>query len=106
MRRTAAHAALPDATCHRPPAGPAAGADANLVRTAIEQISLAVLPLAERCMGAEDCSSPDPSSSCTVTHYMRQSAPNFVLADVWRFVLESNDLYWGSYFFDLLGVVS
>lgn len=41
-----------------------------------------------------------------LTHYMRQSAPNFVLADVWRFVLESNDLYWGSYFFDLLGVVS
>ena len=53
--------------CHRPPAGPAAGADANLVRTAIEQISLAVLPLAERCMGTEDYSSSDPSSACTAT---------------------------------------
>lgn len=67
MRGAAAHAALPDATCHRPPAGPAAGADANLVRTAIEQISLAVLPLAERCMGTEDYSSSDPSSACTAT---------------------------------------
>lgn len=93
LRGAAAHAALPDAA--GAPASPAAGAYANLVRTAIEQIGLAVLPLAERCVGARGLLQPEPFERLhrDLTHYLRQPAPDFVLADVGRFVLEGNDLY-------------
>ncbi|TPG60213.1 acyl-CoA dehydrogenase family protein [Hymenobacter nivis] len=93
LRGAAAHAILPnDAGA---PASPAAGAYANLVRTAIEQIGLAVLPLAERCVGARGLLQPEPFERLhrDLTHYLRQPAPDFVLADVGRFVLEGNDLY-------------
>ncbi len=93
LRGAAARAALPaDAGA---PALPAAVAYASLVRTAIEQIGLAMLPLAERCVGARGLLQPEPFERLhrDLTHYLRQPAPDAVLADVGRFVLDGHELY-------------
>lgn len=90
LRGAAAQAALPADAAALPQ--PAAGAYANMVRTAIEQIGLAMLPLAERCVGARGLLQPEPFERLhrDLTHYLRQPAPDAVLADVGRFVLDGH----------------
>lgn len=63
---------------------------ANMMRTAIETISLEMLRLAERCAGARGLLRPHPLERLhrDLTHYLRQPAPDGALADVGRFVLE------------------
>ncbi|MDB5269066.1 MAG: acyl-CoA dehydrogenase [Hymenobacter sp.] len=63
---------------------------ANMMRTAIETISLEMLRLAERCVGARGLLRPQPFERLhrDLTHYLRQPAPDGALADVGRFVLE------------------
>lgn len=65
------------------------------MRTTIEQIDLAVLPLAERCMGAYYLLQPESFERlhCDLTHYLHQPVPYFVLADMDHFMLYNNDLY-------------
>lgn len=65
-------------------------AHANMVRTAIEEICLRVLPLAERCVGARGLLRPEPFERLhrDLTHYLRQPAPDAAQADVGRFVLQ------------------
>ena len=79
----------------RPGAATAEGAEAtvayaNMMRTAIETISLEMLHLAERCVGARGLLRPQPFERLhrDLTHYLRQPAPDGALADVGRFVLE------------------
>ena len=90
LRGAAAHAIRPDKS--------AASADtvvayANLTRTAVEQVSLDLLRLAERCVGARGLLHPEPFERMhrDLTHYLRQPAPDAVLADVGRFVLEGGN---------------
>ncbi|GAA3934393.1 acyl-CoA dehydrogenase family protein [Hymenobacter algoricola] len=75
---------------------PAAEADvaatiayANLMRTAIEEICLRTLQLAERCVGARGLLRPEPFERLhrDLTHYLRQPAPDAAVADAGRFVL-------------------
>ena len=80
----------------RPGAATSAGAEAtvayaNMTRTAIEKICLDTLHLAERCVGARGLLQPLPFERLhrDLTHYLRQPAPDGALADVGRFVLES-----------------
>lgn len=65
-------------------------AHANLVRSAIEDICLRVLPLAERCVGARGLLRPEPFERLhrDLTHYLRQPAPDAALADAGRYALE------------------
>ena len=72
-----------------------AGAYANLVHTTIGPIDLAVLPLAERCVGACDLLRPESFERLhrALIHYLHQPAPDSVLADIDRFMLDDNDLY-------------
>ena len=90
LRGAAAHAIRPDKS--------AASADtvvayANLTRTAVEQIGLDMLRLAERCVGARGLLQPEPFERMhrDLTHYLRQPAPDAVLADVGRFVLDGGN---------------
>ena len=66
-------------------------AHANLVRSAIEDICLRLLPLAERCVGARGLLRPEPFERLhrDLTHYLRQPAPDAALADAGRFALET-----------------
>jgi alkylation response protein AidB-like acyl-CoA dehydrogenase len=66
-------------------------AHANMVRTAIEEICLRIMPLAERCVGARGLLRPEPFERLhrDLTHYLRQPAPDAAQADAGRFVLES-----------------
>ena len=82
----------------RPGARTAEGAEAtvahaNMVRTAIENICLDVLRLAERSVGARGLLQPLPFERLhrDLTHYLRQPAPDGSLADVGRFVLEGKN---------------
>jgi alkylation response protein AidB-like acyl-CoA dehydrogenase len=81
----AAHAARPKAQAE----AEATVAYANLVRTAIEEICLRVLLLAERCVGARGLLRPEPFERLhrDLTHYLRQPAPDAAVADAGRFVL-------------------
>lgn len=65
-------------------------AHANLMRSAIEDICLRVLPLAERCVGARGLLRPEPFERLhrDLTHYLRQPAPDAALADAGRYLLE------------------
>ncbi|WP_354582222.1 acyl-CoA dehydrogenase family protein [Hymenobacter sp. UYP22] len=65
-------------------------AHANLMRSAVEDICLRVLPLAERCVGARGLLRPEPFERLhrDLTHYLRQPAPDAALADAGRYVLE------------------
>lgn len=93
LRGAAAHAALP--ADGGAASKPATTAYANLVRTAIEQIALTLMPLAERSVGARGLLQPEPFERLhrDLTHYLRQPAPDAVLADVGRFVLDGHDFY-------------
>jgi alkylation response protein AidB-like acyl-CoA dehydrogenase len=63
---------------------------ANMMRTAIEEICLRVLQLAERCVGARGLLKPEPFERLhrDLTHYLRQPAPDAAQADAGRFVLD------------------
>jgi alkylation response protein AidB-like acyl-CoA dehydrogenase len=63
---------------------------ANLMRTAIEEICLRTLQLAERCVGARGLLRPEPFERLhrDLTHYLRQPAPDAAQADAGRFVLQ------------------
>ncbi|MGI4865252.1 MAG: acyl-CoA dehydrogenase family protein [Janthinobacterium lividum] len=65
---------------------------ANLMRTATESICLNTLQLAERSVGARGLLQPEPFERLhrDLTHYLRQPAPDAILADAGRFALESD----------------
>lgn len=62
---------------------------ANMTRTAIEEICLRVMPLAERCVGARGLLRPHPFERLhrDLTHYLRQPAPDATLVDIGKYVL-------------------
>ncbi|GAB2956302.1 acyl-CoA dehydrogenase family protein [Hymenobacter coalescens] len=66
---------------------------ANMVRSAIEEICLRVLQLAERSVGARGLLRPHPLERLhrDLTHYLRQPAPDAALADVGRFALTRSE---------------
>ena len=87
LRAAATHAARPAAET----AADATVAYANMVRTAIEDVCLRVLRLAERSVGARGLLRPEPFERLhrDLTHYLRQPAPDAALADAGRFALEA-----------------
>ena len=95
LRGAAEQAALPPT----PPAEPlpparlaALAAYANTFRTVVEANCLDTLRLAERCVGARGLLQPEPFERLhrDLTHYLRQPAPDAVLADAGRFALSSD----------------
>lgn len=62
---------------------------ANMNRTAIEEICLRVMPLAERCVGARGLLRPHPFERLhrDLTLYLRQPAPDATLVDIGKYVL-------------------
>lgn len=64
---------------------------ANMTRTAIEEICLRIMPLAERCVGARGLLRPLPFERLhrDLTLYLRQPAPDATLIDIGRFVLNN-----------------
>ncbi|UHG92844.1 acyl-CoA dehydrogenase family protein [Spirosoma oryzicola] len=62
---------------------------ANMTRTAIEEICLRMMALAERCVGARGLMGPLPFERIhrDLTFYLRQPAPDATLADIGRYVL-------------------
>ncbi|UOR04244.1 acyl-CoA dehydrogenase [Hymenobacter aerilatus] len=87
LRAAAEHAMRPQATED----ADTTVAYANMVRTAIEEICLRTLQLAERCVGARGLLRPEPFERLhrDLTHYLRQPAPDAALADAGRFALAS-----------------
>ncbi|WP_261989910.1 acyl-CoA dehydrogenase [Hymenobacter puniceus] len=85
LRGAADHATRPTAETD----AEATVAYANMMRTAIEEICLRTLQLAERCVGARGLLQPEPFERLhrDLTHYLRQPAPDAAQADVGRFVL-------------------
>lgn len=61
----------------------------NMTRTAIEEICLRVMPLAERCVGARGLLRPHPFERIhrDLTLYLRQPAPDATLVDIGKYVL-------------------
>jgi len=95
LRGAAAHVPLPvqPGQALAPPAATSAAlAYANLMRTATEEICLRTLQLAERSVGARGLLQPEPFERLhrDLTHYLRQPAPDAILADAGRFALESD----------------
>ncbi|TYZ10137.1 acyl-CoA dehydrogenase [Hymenobacter lutimineralis] len=88
LRAAAEHAARPTAAEQ----AEATVAYANMVRTAVEEICLRVLPLAERSVGARGLLRPEPLERLhrDLTHYLRQPAPDAARADVGRFAMDSD----------------
>ena len=64
---------------------------ANMTRTAIEEICLRIMPLAERCVGARGLLRPHPFERIhrDLTLYLRQPAPDTTLIDIGKYVLKS-----------------
>lgn len=64
---------------------------ANMTRTAIEEICLRVMPLAERCVGARGLMRPLAFERIhrDLTFYLRQPAPDATLTELGRFVLQN-----------------
>jgi alkylation response protein AidB-like acyl-CoA dehydrogenase len=62
---------------------------ANMTRTAIEEICLRTMALAERCVGARGLMRPLPFERIhrDLTFYLRQPAPDATIADIGRYVL-------------------
>ncbi len=62
---------------------------ANMTRTAIEEICLRIMPLAERCVGARGLLRPEPFERIhrDLTLYLRQPAPDATLVDIGKFIL-------------------
>jgi alkylation response protein AidB-like acyl-CoA dehydrogenase len=94
LQGAATHAALP---AQSGSVLPPAEADstvtyANLMRSATEEICLQTLRLAERSVGARGLLQPEPFERLhrDLTHYLRQPAPDAVLADAGRFALGSD----------------
>ena len=85
LRGAADHATRPTATTD----AEATVAYANMMRTAVEEICLRVLQLAERCVGARGLLQPEPFERLhrDLTHYLRQPAPDAAQADAGRFAL-------------------
>jgi hypothetical protein len=75
-----------------PAAISAALAYANVMRTATEEICLRTLQLAERSVGARGLLQPEPFERLhrDLTHYLRQPAPDAILAEAGRFALDSD----------------
>lgn len=65
---------------------------ANMTRTAIEEICLRVMPLAERCVGARGLLRPHPFERIhrDLTLYLRQPAPDATLVDIGKYVLTNS----------------
>ncbi|HET9505314.1 MAG TPA: acyl-CoA dehydrogenase family protein [Hymenobacter sp.] len=65
---------------------------ANLMRTATEEICLRTLQLAERAVGARGLLQPEPFERLhrDLTHYLRQPAPDAILAEAGRLALDSD----------------
>ncbi|UOQ66854.1 acyl-CoA dehydrogenase [Hymenobacter volaticus] len=86
LRGAATHASRPTAETD----AEATVAYANMMRTAIEDICLRVLQLAERCVGARGLLKPEPFERLhrDLTHYLRQPAPDAAQADAGRFALD------------------
>lgn len=91
LHGAAEHAARSDAAT--PEGAEATVAYANMTRTAIENICLDMLRLAERSVGARGLLRPQPFERLhrDLTHYLRQPAPDGALADVGRFVLDGKN---------------
>ncbi|MGI4874967.1 MAG: acyl-CoA dehydrogenase family protein [Janthinobacterium lividum] len=70
----------------------AIGAYVGLLRGTVENSCLRTLQLAERCVGARGLLQPEPFERLhrDLTHYLRQPAPDAVLADAGRFALASD----------------
>lgn len=72
---------------------------ANMTRTAIEEICLRVMPLAERCVGARGLLRPNSFERLhrDLTLYLRQPAPDATLVDIGKYVLttpqQANELW-------------
>lgn len=66
---------------------------AHLMRSAVERIGLAVMQLAERCVGARGLLKPSPLERLhrDLTHYLRQPAPDAVLAAAGEHALASDE---------------
>lgn len=64
---------------------------ANMTRTAIEEICLRVMPLAERSVGARGLMRPLPFERIhrDLTFYLRQPAPDATIVDIGRYVLDN-----------------
>jgi alkylation response protein AidB-like acyl-CoA dehydrogenase len=86
LRGAADHASRPTAESD----AEATVAYANMMRTAIEEICLRMLHLAERCVGARGLLKPEPFERLhrDLTHYLRQPAPDAAQADAGRFALD------------------
>ncbi|GAB4024930.1 acyl-CoA dehydrogenase family protein [Spirosoma koreense] len=65
---------------------------ANMTRSAIEDICLRVMPLAERCVGARGLLRPHPFERIhrDLTLYLRQPAPDATLVDIGNYVLNNS----------------
>ncbi|QKZ13974.1 acyl-CoA dehydrogenase family protein [Spirosoma sp. KUDC1026] len=65
---------------------------ANMTRTAIEEICLRVMPLAERCVGARGLLRPQAFERIhrDLTMYLRQPAPDATLVDIGQYVLTNS----------------
>lgn len=65
---------------------------ANMTRTAIEEICLRVMPLAERSVGARGLMRPLPFERIhrDLTFYLRQPAPDATVLDIGRYVLDNS----------------
>ncbi|SEQ77549.1 acyl-CoA dehydrogenase family protein [Epilithonimonas lactis] len=65
---------------------------ANMMRTAIEQICTEVMSLCQKCVGARGLNKPYHFERIIrdLSTYLRQPAPDAVLADVGSFILNSN----------------
>ncbi|MDB5818986.1 MAG: hypothetical protein JWQ11_2626, partial [Rhizobacter sp.] len=68
-------------------------AHANMVRSAIEEICIRTMRLAERSVGARGLLRPSPFERLhrDLTHYLRQPAPDAAMADIGRHVLTRPD---------------
>lgn len=66
---------------------------AQLMRSAVERIGLTVMQLAERCVGARGLLKPSPLERLhrDLTHYLRQPAPDAVLAAAGEHALASDE---------------
>lgn len=66
---------------------------ANMTRTAIEEICLRVMPLAERSVGARGLMRPLPFERIhrDLTFYLRQPAPDATVLDIGRYVLNNKE---------------
>ncbi|MFD2784811.1 acyl-CoA dehydrogenase family protein [Hymenobacter rubripertinctus] len=82
--------AAADVAAHPATTAETAVAHANLMRSAIEDLCLRLLPLAERCVGARGLLRPEPFERLhrDLTHYLRQPAPDAALAEAGRFALD------------------